>query len=199
MDLIDRFKKWKLTHSNESDSDSENEPDELNISDDSEWNMTVKVSSISLLDVNNISHNEIEPRVEPLDTFNSENEIMPSNVKHQTILSAHQQLYQGTKTLQKMQVVSQSGIGGSNEPLSSRSPTKDQKLALSSNLIMDYKNNSGTSLAKEKAIVKELLQQQHQSRSCSPQKSSSPPKKSKKQSFAQSGGMTKSDLNIVSK
>ena len=73
MDLIDRFKKWKLTHSNESDSDSDNEPDELNISDDSDWNMTVKVSSISLLDVNNISHNEIEPRVEPLDTFNSEN------------------------------------------------------------------------------------------------------------------------------
>ena len=124
MHLIDRFKKWRLTHSNESDSDSANEPDELNISDDSDWNMTVKVSSISSQDVKNISHNDIEPRVEPLDTFNSETEIMLNNVKHPTILTAHQQLYQSTKTHQKMRVVSQKSIGGSSEPLSSRSPIR---------------------------------------------------------------------------
>jgi len=45
MDLIDRYKKWRLTHSNESDSESESDSDQQNNSDDSDWNMTIKGSS----------------------------------------------------------------------------------------------------------------------------------------------------------
>ena len=47
MDLIDRFKKWRLTHSIESDSESESDSDQQNNSDDSDWNMTVKDNSIN--------------------------------------------------------------------------------------------------------------------------------------------------------
>ena len=45
MDLIDRYKKWRLNHSRESDSESES--DQKNNSDDSDWNMTVKDNSIN--------------------------------------------------------------------------------------------------------------------------------------------------------
>lgn len=45
MDLIDRYKKWRLTHSNESDSESESDSDQQNNSDDSDWNMTIKGST----------------------------------------------------------------------------------------------------------------------------------------------------------
>ena len=45
MDLIDRYKKWRLNHSRESDSESES--DQQNNSDDSDWNRTVKDNSIN--------------------------------------------------------------------------------------------------------------------------------------------------------
>ena len=44
MDLIDRYKKWRLTHSNESDSESESDSDQQNNGDDSDWNLTIKGS-----------------------------------------------------------------------------------------------------------------------------------------------------------
>ena len=47
MDMIDRYKKWSLTHTNESDSDSDasgsnNGNDDNGGNDDSDWNLTVK-------------------------------------------------------------------------------------------------------------------------------------------------------------
>ena len=47
MDMIDRYKKWSLTHTNESDSDSDasdsnNGGGQDNGQDDSDWNLTVK-------------------------------------------------------------------------------------------------------------------------------------------------------------
>ena len=43
MDLIDRYKKWRLTQGDESDSDSGGESDPNNASDtDTDWNMTMK-------------------------------------------------------------------------------------------------------------------------------------------------------------
>ena len=47
MDMIDRYKKWSLTHTNESDSDSDasnsnNGGDDNSGQDDSDWNLTVK-------------------------------------------------------------------------------------------------------------------------------------------------------------
>lgn len=44
IDLIDRFRKWKLTHSADSDSESDSDADQQNNSDDSDWNLTVKGS-----------------------------------------------------------------------------------------------------------------------------------------------------------
>ena len=44
IDLIDRFRKWKLTHSADSDSESDSDADQANNSDDSDWNLTVKGS-----------------------------------------------------------------------------------------------------------------------------------------------------------
>jgi serine/threonine-protein kinase 24/25/MST4 len=44
IDLIDRFRKWKLTHSADSDSESDSDADQTNHSDDSDWNLTVKGS-----------------------------------------------------------------------------------------------------------------------------------------------------------
>ena len=45
--MIDRYKKWSLTHTNESDSDSDasgsnNGGDDNSGQDDSDWNLTVK-------------------------------------------------------------------------------------------------------------------------------------------------------------
>merc|ERR1711860_74353 len=61
MDLIDRYKKWRLTHSNESDSESESDSDQQNNSHDSDWNMTIKGSSttpyIEQLNDNNNNNN----------------------------------------------------------------------------------------------------------------------------------------------
>ena len=47
MDMIDRYKKWSLTHTNESDSDSDasdsnNGGGQDNGPEDSDWNLTVK-------------------------------------------------------------------------------------------------------------------------------------------------------------
>jgi serine/threonine-protein kinase 24/25/MST4 len=47
MDMIDRYKKWSLTHTNEDDSDSDasgsnNGGDDNSAQDDSDWNLTVK-------------------------------------------------------------------------------------------------------------------------------------------------------------
>ena len=42
MDMIDRYKKWTLTHVNDSDSESDSEVDIQNNSDDSDWNLTVR-------------------------------------------------------------------------------------------------------------------------------------------------------------
>jgi len=42
MDLIDRYKKWQSTHSEESDVESENDAEPPFSGDDSEWNLTVK-------------------------------------------------------------------------------------------------------------------------------------------------------------
>ena len=51
MDMIDRYKKWSLTHANESDSDSDasgsnNGGDDNSGQDDSDWNLTVKGMNI---------------------------------------------------------------------------------------------------------------------------------------------------------
>ena len=48
MDMIDRYKKWSLTHINDSDSDSDasdsnnGKGDNNSVQDDSDWNLTVK-------------------------------------------------------------------------------------------------------------------------------------------------------------
>jgi len=52
MDMIDRYKKWSLTHTNESDSDSDasgsnNGGDDNSGQDDSDWNLTVKGTTTS--------------------------------------------------------------------------------------------------------------------------------------------------------
>jgi len=195
MDLIDRYKKWRLTHSNESDSESESDSDQQNNSDDSDWNMTVKGSLMSSPYIEQLSLNDNEPRVEPVDNFNPKIEVVHNNVNQQVALSAQQQLQQSVQSPQQVQVVSQNGGGISSETPSSRSPAKDQQLQQSSNLVTDYRKNSKTSPAKDKALVKELVEQQ-QRRSSSPQKSSSPSKESPTRSLAHSGGVAKSDLNI---
>jgi len=70
MDLIDRYKKWRLTHSNESDSESESDSDQQNNSDDSDWNMTVKGSITpyieQLNDNDNLLTDNSNPRIEVL-------------------------------------------------------------------------------------------------------------------------------------
>ena len=59
MDMIDRYKKWSLTHTNESDSDSDasgsnNGNDDSGGQDDSDWNLTVKGMINSTCSVKNI-------------------------------------------------------------------------------------------------------------------------------------------------
>ena len=59
MDMIDRYKKWSLTHTNESDSDSDasgsnNGNDDSGGQDDSDWNLTVKGRITSTCSVKNI-------------------------------------------------------------------------------------------------------------------------------------------------
>ena len=91
-----------------------------------------------------------------------------------------------------------SGDGGSIDSPSSRSnPVKSDQIQ--STIVSDYRQNSRTSPSKEQnsKLVKELVETQ-QRRSSSPQKSSSPSKESPTRSLAHSGGVAKSDLNIVS-
>jgi hypothetical protein len=42
VDLIDRYKKWRLTNTGDSDPESDGDPDMSANDDDSEWNLTVK-------------------------------------------------------------------------------------------------------------------------------------------------------------
>ena len=143
MDLIDRFKKWRLTHSIESDSESESDSDQQNNSDDSDWNMTVKGNSMNSPYIEQLgSLNDNEPgRVEPLDNFNPKIEEVHNNVNQQVALSAQQQLQQSAHQSQshQVQLVSQNGGGGSNETPSSRSPVKDSQLRQPSSLVTDYR------------------------------------------------------------
>ena len=143
MDLIDRYKKWRLTHSIESDSESESDSDQQNNSDDSDWNMTVKGNSMNSPYIEQLgSLNDNEPaRVEPLDNFNSKIEEVHNNVNQQVALSAQQQLQQSAhqqSPSQQVQLVSQNG-GGSNESPSSRSPVKESQLRQPSSLVTDYR------------------------------------------------------------
>jgi len=57
MDMIDRYKKWGLTHTNESDSDSDasdanNGGDDNSGNDDSDWNLTVKGTTSPYIEQN---------------------------------------------------------------------------------------------------------------------------------------------------
>ena len=164
MDLIDRYKKWRLTHSNESDSESESDSDQQNNSDDSDWNMTVKGSITPYIEQLNDNDNLLT------DNSNPRIEVLHNNVNQQLNGEGH------------------------------RSPTKDQS-------DFSRQNNSRQSPIKEqRSPVKELpdqqlthqLTQQQHRRSSSPQKSNSPSKESPTRSLAHSGGVAKSDLNIVS-
>lgn len=208
MDLIDRYKKWRLTHSIESDSESESDNDQQNNSDDSDWNMTVKGNSMnspyieqlgSTLNDNEQSTGRV--MVEPLDNFNPKIEEVHNNVNQKVVLSATQQKLQHSsqksQSSQQVQLVSQNGSGGqgSNQSPSSRSPIKDRPRQPSS-LVTDYRQNSRGSPTKDKALVKELEHKQQQRRSLSPQKPSSPSKESPTRSMVHSSGVAKSDLNI---
>lgn len=159
MDLIDRYKKWRLTHSNESDSESESDSDQQNNSDDSDWNMTVKGSTTPYIEHLNDNH---EPPT-MLDNSRMMNEVINNSVN-----------------------ISNSVMEGR-----SKSPVKETSVAADYN----SRQNSRQSPAKG-SPVKELVEQQR--RSASPQKTSSPTKESPSRSLAHSGGVAKSDLNIVS-
>ena len=139
MDLIDRYKKWRLTHSNESDSESESDSDQQNNSDDSDWNMTIKGSSQT-------------PYIEQL---NDNDQLLENSLIN--IVNNGMSLDQNPTSPQKRS-----------------SPVKEQR-----------------------SPVREIEpQQQNQRRSLSPQKS--PNKDSPTRSLAHTGGVAKSDLNIVS-
>ena len=139
MDLIDRYKKWRLTHSNESDSESESDSDQQNNSDDSDWNMTIKGSSTT-------------PYIEQL----NDNDQLLDN------------------SMSMLNINVNNGSSMNNEPSKRSSPVKEQR-----------------------SPVKEIEPLQHQQRrSLSPQKS--PNKESPTRSLAHTGGVAKSDLNIVS-
>ena len=159
MDLIDRYKKWRLTHSNESDSESESDSDQQNNSDDSDWNMTVKGSTTPYIEQLSLNDNEQpldnSPRIEHVVQHNNVNQQQPQNNGE------------------------------------TRSPTvvKD----------VEYRQNSRHSPSKhaeQRSPVKELVEQQR--RSTSPQKTSQTSRESPSRSLAHSGGVAKSDLNIVS-
>ena len=190
MDLIDRYKKWRLTHSNESDSESESDSDQQNNSDDSDWNMTVKGSSLTPY-IEQLNDNE-----QPLDNFNPKIEIAHNNVNQQ-VESVVQQQLSALSISQNSLSQQQQQNGGSSDSPSSRSPVKSDQIQ--STLVQDYRQNFRTSPSKEQTkLVKELQETQQQRRSSSPQKSSSPSKESPTRSLAHSGGVAKSDLNIVS-
>lgn len=55
VDLIDRYRKWKLTHSADSDSDSDSTGDQQNNSDESDWNLTVKGAVSPFIEAQNMS------------------------------------------------------------------------------------------------------------------------------------------------
>ena len=86
MDLIDRYKKWRLSHSNESDSESESDSDQQNNSDDSDWNMTVKGSSMSSPYIEQLNLNDNQHRVEPADNFNPEIIIYGKSAIHSNLV-----------------------------------------------------------------------------------------------------------------
>ena len=161
MDLIDRYKKWRLTHSNESDTESESDSDAQNNSDDSDWNMTVKGSSTTTGGMPYIEHlNDNDNSL--LD--NSRIEVVHNNFNQMSVVN-HE---------------------------TSMSPVKE---VVSTSI--EFRQNSRQSPAKEqRSPVKELVEQR---RSSSPQKASSPSKESPSRSLAHSGGVAKSDLNIVNK
>ena len=143
MDLIDRYKKWRLTHSNESDSESESDSDQQNNSDDSDWNMTIKGSSQT-------------PYIEQL---NDNDQLLENSLIN---------IVNNGMSLDTTQQTS--------SPQKRSSPVKEQR-----------------------SPVREIEppgQQQNQRRSLSPQKS--PNKESPTRSLAHTGGVAKSDLNIVS-
>jgi len=185
MDLIDRYKKWRLTHSNESDSESESDSDQQNNSDDSDWNMTVKGSITPYIEQLTINDNE-----QPLDNFNPDRKIEV----------VHNNVNQVVSSQQVSGTINGTTQGSSeNQPISSRSPVKDNvvtSVSGSGSNTTDYRQNSRTSPAKDQKLVKELAEQQQQRRSSSPQKSTSPSKESPSRFQAHSGGVAKSDLNI---
>jgi serine/threonine-protein kinase 24/25/MST4 len=55
VDLIDRYRKWKLTHSVDSDSDSDSTGDQQNNSDESDWNLTVKGAVSPFIEAQSLS------------------------------------------------------------------------------------------------------------------------------------------------
>ena len=163
MDLIDRYKKWRLTHSNESDSESESDSDQQNNSDDSDWNMTVKGSTTPYIEQLNDNDNSLD---------NNRIEVVHNNVNN--VMTSSQQL------------------NGENAGAltGQRSPVKETQAE-------NFRQNSRQSPVKEqRSPVKEQVD--HHRRSTSPQKPSSPSKESPSRSLAHSGGVAKSDLNIVS-
>ena len=193
MDLIDRYKKWRLTHSNESDSESESDSDQQNNSDDSDWNMTVKGSIGMTPYIEQMNDNE-----QPLDNFNPKIEVVHNNVNQQVESVVQQQLSALSISQNSLSQQQQINGGSIDSPSSRSNPVKSDQIQ--STIVSDYRQNSRTSPSKEQnsKLVKELVETQQQRRSSSPQKSSSHSKESPTRSLAHSGGVAKSDLNIVS-
>merc|ERR1712066_965014 len=109
MDLIDRYRKWRVTHSNESDSDSESDSDPQNNSDDSDWNMTVKGSS-STPYIEQLNDNE-----PTLDNLRIEVNVQQNNVNNGVSVSAFEERLSTTTTTTSSPVKE-----------TRRSPSKDQ-------------------------------------------------------------------------
>ncbi len=63
IDLIDRFRKWKLTHSADSDSESDSDADQQTNNDDSDWNLTVKGTFTQFVENSIIEHGIEDPRI----------------------------------------------------------------------------------------------------------------------------------------
>lgn len=60
MDLIDRYRKWKLTHTNESDSDSEDSDNDRTDNSDSEWDIgTIKEPPSGLIEDDDHQQSEL--------------------------------------------------------------------------------------------------------------------------------------------
>ena len=138
MDLIDRYKKWRLTHSNESDSESESDSDQQNNSDDSDWNMTVKGSIGMTPYIEQMNDNE-----QPLDNFNPKIEVVHNNVNQQVESVVQQQLSALSISQNSLSQQQQINGGSIDSPSSRSNPVKSDQIQPT--IVSDYRQKSRTS------------------------------------------------------